>query len=416
MIRRILLFSGDFLPKHGGVSYMMHHLANALVDAGAATLVAPPPQPGRVEGRVAYEVADGPRGAWSGRSYSPFFQARIARMVADLVRGFDAEAILVGDQGYAAPYSDGILEAARAARVPIGAYFHGADLLHHITVRLPRQGAGRLASLLGVRDERGRAERLIRGARPIFANSSFTARLAMDAGADRVVVTGCGLDPADFEREVGTSPSFDPEAKRAWRARLGLPERRTVGYVGRLAESKNVQLLLRATSELDDLQALVVGDGPQRPALEALADELGIGARVHWLGSQDESRKWDLLRAMDAFCLPSRTTAAGATEGFGIVLLEAAAAGTPAIGARTGGIPDVIEDQVTGLLHEPDDAGALAERIRTLRGDPALAAACVEGLRSRIRERFNWPRVARTVLAALEEARGAAAPPREALL
>lgn len=405
MIRRILLFSGDFLPKLGGVSYMMHHLANALVDSGAATLVAPPPRPGRVDSRVAYEVAEGPRAAWSGRSYSPFFQAGIARQVTDLARGFGAEAILVGDQGYAAAYSDGVLQAARAVGVPIGAYFHGADLLHHIAVRCPPQGAGRLAALLGFRGVYGRTDRLIRSAHPLFANSSFTAQLARDAGAERIVVTGCGIDAADFERELGLSPVFDAEAKRLWRARLGLPERYTVGFVGRLVESKNVQLLLRATAALEGVQTLVLGDGPQRTALKALADELGIGARVNWLGSQEERRKWEFLRAMDAFCLPSRPTAAGAAEGFGIVLLEAAAAGTPAIGARSGGIPDVIEDQVTGLLCDPDDAAGLAERIRTLRDDPALAAACVEGLRAQIRERFNWPRVAREVLAALDEAR-----------
>lgn len=416
MIRRILLFSGDFLPKPGGVSYMMHHLANALVDAGAATLVAPPPRPGRLDGDVAYEVAEGPRAAWSGRSYSPFFQAGIARKVTDLVRGFGAEAILVGDQGYAAAYSDGILQAARTVGVPVGAYFHGADLLHHVAVRRPPQGAGRLAPLLGFRDVHGRTERLIRGAHQLFANSSFTAQLARDAGAERIRVTGCGLDAADFERELRLSPVFDTEAKRLWRARLGLPERYTVGFVGRLVESKNVQLLLRTTAALEGVQTLVVGEGHQRTALKALADELGIGARVHWLGSQEERRKWDLLRAMDAFCLPSRTTAAGAVEGFGIVLLEAAAAGTPAIGARAGGIPDVIEDQVTGLLCDPEDAADLAERIRTLRDDPSLSAACVEGLRVRIRERFNWSCVAREVLAALEEARSASPHAREVLL
>jgi glycosyltransferase involved in cell wall biosynthesis len=91
--------------------------------------------------------------------------------------------------------------------------------------------------------------------------------------------------------------------------------------------------------------------------------------------------------------LPSVLDTRGDTEGLGVVLLEAMNHGTPVIASRVGGIPDIVEDGVSGLLVPPGDADALAAALRRLRDDPALARRLGEAGRRRLREQFSWPAI-----------------------
>ncbi len=169
-------------------------------------------------------------------------------------------------------------------------------------------------------------------------------------------------------------------------------------YVGRLAPEKCVDDLLRAVAAVPEVALTVAGDGSRRPALEALASDLGIEDRVTWTGYLPWGPAlFDVLRRGAALALPS------ATEGLGLVVVEAMSQGLPVVGTRVGGIPELVRDGVTGLLvdvHRPDQ---LAAAFRRLRDDPALrlrmAAAALETARRNTLERQTGPLLERVTRA-----------------
>jgi glycosyltransferase involved in cell wall biosynthesis len=186
-------------------------------------------------------------------------------------------------------------------------------------------------------------------------------------------------------------------------------------FVGRLVERKGVAYLIEAIARLGPLgpRLEIVGDGPERPGLEALTQRLGVADRVVFQGKiPPEELQASYARA--AVCvLPSVLDARGDTEGLGVVLLEAMNHGTPVIASRVGGIPDIVEDGVSGLLVPPGDADALAAAVRRVRDDPALARRLGEAGQRRLREQFSWEAIVRCWLD-LDTAVGAPrqAPPR----
>jgi glycosyltransferase involved in cell wall biosynthesis len=168
-------------------------------------------------------------------------------------------------------------------------------------------------------------------------------------------------------------------------------------FVGRLVERKGVAHLVEAIARLAGgsvgPRLEIVGDGPERTGLEALAQRLGVADRVVFRGKIPPA-ELQASYARAAVCvLPSVLDARGDTEGLGVVLLEAMNHGTPVIASRIGGIPDIVEDGVSGLLVPPGDADALAAALRRLRDDPALARRLGEAGRRRLREQFSWPAI-----------------------
>src|SRR5438094_232785 len=173
---------------------------------------------------------------------------------------------------------------------------------------------------------------------------------------------------------------------------LPQPTHGPVLFVGRLVERKGVAHLIDAVARLgDDRPSLeIIGDGPERAALEARVNALGIADRVVFRGQvTTEELRRSYARAA-VFVLPSVLDARGDTEGLGVVLLEAMNYGTPVVASRVGGIPDIVEDGVSGLLVPPGDADALAAAVRRLRDDPALARRLGEAGRRRLQEEFSW--------------------------
>jgi glycosyltransferase involved in cell wall biosynthesis len=163
-------------------------------------------------------------------------------------------------------------------------------------------------------------------------------------------------------------------------------------FVGRLVERKGVAQALEAIARLgpDGPRLEIVGEGPERPALAELAKRLGVADRVVFRG-RISAPELQASYARAAVCvLPSVQDARGDTEGLGVVLLEAMNHGTPVVASRIGGIPDIVEDGVSGLLVPPADVDALAAAVRRVLSDPALARRLGEGGRRRLHERFSW--------------------------
>jgi glycosyltransferase involved in cell wall biosynthesis len=153
------------------------------------------------------------------------------------------------------------------------------------------------------------------------------------------------------------------------RAGFGIPPHApVVGTVGRLSEVKRQDVLLKAFARLQLPEVaphlIIVGDGPLKDDLQQLAVALGVEDRVHFAGYQAHPERY--LGAMNVFALTSRS------EGMPLAILEAGAAGIPVVASRVGGVPELIQDGMTGLMFESGNDVALAARLTELLADPAL--------------------------------------------
>lgn len=170
--------------------------------------------------------------------------------------------------------------------------------------------------------------------------------------------------------------------------------------VANLVENKGVHFLLRALGRLRSPQVhlRVVGDGPQQPALRALAEELGLQHQTEFLGLRNDVH--ELLATSDICVQPALA------EAFGLTIAEAMACGCAVVASRVGGIPELIEDGRTGLLVEPGDEVALAVALDRLLREPALRHQFGELARQRACERFELSRTVQRHLDWCEEAAG----------
>jgi len=134
-------------------------------------------------------------------------------------------------------------------------------------------------------------------------------------------------------------------------------------YAGRLSHEKGVDVLIRAAALVPEATVDVLGDGPERARLEKLAQEVAPG-RVRFHGRLGREQVHEAMRRSIAVVVPSRWY-----ENQPITILEAFACGVPVVGTRLGGIPELIEDGVTGWSVAPDDPPALAERMKHVAGD-----------------------------------------------
>lgn len=162
-------------------------------------------------------------------------------------------------------------------------------------------------------------------------------------------------------------PVFNP----ADRSELGLPADRFVAVtVGRLIRRKAIDRLLQSLAhpDCDGVDLVVVGEGPERPALEELARSLGLRARVRFTGHVTEERKWQLLDAADAY------VSSTLHEGFGLVYLEAMCVGLPVVTFDHGGQVDFLRDGENGALVTSGDVAALGAALARLSTDPETVA------------------------------------------
>lgn len=174
-----------------------------------------------------------------------------------------------------------------------------------------------------------------------------------------------GIDPTRYV----LSDALRVEA-RAWRQSLA-GEAPTIGFLGRHARYKGLDVLMRALAGLPGVHAFVAGDGAERAATEQLSRTLGLSDRVHFLGAIDETAKLRLLCAIDAFVFPSTEI----TEAFGVSQMEAMLCGVPVVATDLPtGVTDVAIDGVTALLATPDCVESLTARIGAILSDRDLAA------------------------------------------
>jgi teichuronic acid biosynthesis glycosyltransferase TuaC len=259
---------------------------------------------------------------------------------------------------------------ARGAAVPLIVSVHGGDVLY--TAPRSASGAEAVAQGLGA-------------ARLVLANSQGIAELAREhgAGETRVVHLGADLPPL-------------PRPAR----REGPP---TLVTVGHLVARKRHADVLRALAVLGGrhpaLRYAIVGDGPERIALEGLAARLGVAERVDFHGQLAPTRAVDLARECSLFAMPSTE------EAFGVAYVEAMAGGVPAIGCRGEPGPEEIAAAGEGLvLVPPGDIERLSQRIDELLSDPQRLRETGRRARETVAAHFTWERCGAQTFAAYEDA------------
>jgi len=346
------------LTLPGGVQGQVLGLAAALRGLGIdATVVAPcddePPSPGVIA--VGRSIPLASNGSVAPIAPDP---AAVARTVAAL-RSERPDVVHVHE-----PISPGpSLAAVLAARVPVVGTFHASGAapaaLYRAFGPVVRAIARRLAVRTAVsEDARALAERWMRGTYRILPN---------------------GVDVEQFS-------SAAPWADR----RGGRP---AVLFIGRHEERKGLGVLLDAFTDLDrDAVLWVAGEGPQT------AELAGRGVpNVEWLGPISEAEKAQRLRAASVFCAPSLYG-----ESFGIVLLEAMAAGVPVIASDIAGYRDVARQGREAILTEAGDPGALRGALRRVLDEPACAEAFVAAAVERAAS-YSMPALAERYLTIYEQ-------------
>jgi len=216
----------------------------------------------------------------------------------------------------------------------------------------------------------------------------------VDAGRIRMVPSGIDLEKFDA---VGDGSRLREE--------FGIGEGTpVVGNIAALAPHKAQADLLRAAAVVSaaraDVRFFVVGEGRLRAELEALARSLGVDGRVTFTGFRDDALEF--LRVFDVFAMSSRL------EGLGTSIMDAQAARVPVVATNTGGIPDVVEDGVSGILVPPADPGRLADGILRMLSDERLRRGCVETAFERSRG-YDYRRMVYKTLDAYRELCGGVA-------
>ena len=369
---RVLVFTTTFLPQIGGIEVGVHELSNELVGLGCHTTVFAP----------RYK-----RDNDTGGSY------RLVRYMHPL-RGLFVEAVLSAqldwvvrrerpDVIHAQPaYLAGVLAVATARRhrIPCMITTHGADVQMDAA-----SGYGlRLDTRIGEKIARGLA-----GADLVTTVSRAMVHDTVEAGAppDRVRVVPNGVRVTDYASDPGPSPHPKPY----------------IFALGRFVPKKGFDVLIQAFGQVatrypGDL--VIAGTGPERSRYETLISSLDLGGRVHVLGPVLGPEKLAYLSRCDVFACPSRF------EPFGIVNLEAMAAGKPIVASAVDGIVDLIEHEESGLLVPPDAPTELAQALLRALTEEGLGERLSASARQRARA-YDWEAVARRYLDAYAEAVGA---------
>ncbi|QYF87651.1 glycosyltransferase [Brevundimonas sp. PAMC22021] len=223
---------------------------------------------------------------------------------------------------------------------------------------------------------------------------------ALARAAERVVVTSMRNFEAsrDLPRDVRIAvlapsakldqhPASEAEKAEAYawrRARFG--GHPLVGFVGRHARYKGLEVLIRSIAIMPDVRVVIAGDGPCRAQAEALAADLEVADRIDFLGEVSHADKVRLLLAVDVLAFPSTDN----TEAFGVIQLEAMLLGAPVVATRLPtGVADVAIDGLTALTCAPGDPDDLAARLRQVLDDPLLAERLRRCARAHVLERFS---------------------------
>lgn len=355
-----LLVTNDFPPKLGGIQSYLYELWRRLPPADTTVLTTP------YDGDAAFDTEQPYRVVRTKQTFL-LPTPSLTRDVDALARELRADVVFVDPMlpvGAIGP---------RLRAAPYAVVAHGSEIT--VYGRVPVSGAA------------GRW--VLRHAAAVVAAGTYPARQAEWTArrALRGVVVPPGVDVDRFR------PAADAAERDSIRESFPLPVARPVILgVSRLVPRKGFDALIDAVARLDDEVVLVLaGGGRDRARLERRAAARDVADRVRFLGRVPDDRLPALYRAADVFAMPCRERWGGLeAEGFGIVFLEAAASGLPAVAGRSGGAHEAVADGVTGVVVEPRDTAALARVLDALLRDDERRGAMGDAGRRRAVDEFSY--------------------------
>jgi glycosyltransferase involved in cell wall biosynthesis len=310
-----------------------------------------------------------------------FRTARLEHVAADIVRREKVDLI---HSHFAWPQGFGGMLAHSATRRPLVATLRGTDILLEPSIQYGRRTDPCF-------------DRAVRRLLRLADRTVYFSRYMRDKG----LALGARPEAARMIRKGVDLTQFTVAADRpALRAELGLGSAPMVMTVAGLIPRKGVDHIIEALASLGgsrEFTFVVCGEGPERPALEALASQRGMTDRVRFVGRVDRSMMPRYFAACDIFVLASIVEAAGN------VLFEAMAAGRPIVCTDSGGPPEYVRDGETGFVVAVGDRGAMAARIGQLLDDAGLQDRLgAEGRRRTIGE-FGYQRMVQDIIAVYDE-------------
>lgn len=367
-----LLVTNDFPPKVGGIQSYLWELWRRLPPEEFAVLTTP---------------YDGDR-AWDAEQ--PFRVVRSARRVLMPTPGMVAEIDALAEEIDAdLVVLDPALPVGAVGprlRRPYGVVLHGAEVT--VYGRVPAS--------------RPLLSRTLRGASLVIAAGGYPA-----AEGERAAGTALPVVQVPPGVDVDRFVPLDEEERVRARARLGLPSDALVVLgLSRLVPRKGFDVVIEAAARLASrhpaLLVAIAGSGRDRPRLEKLARRRG--APVRFLGRVDDAELPELYGCADLFAMVCRGNRWGGLEqeGFGIVFLEAAAAGVPQVAGRSGGSHEAVDHEATGLVvDDPTDVGQVADAIERLLVDPDRRRAMGAAARARVEADLTYDVLAEKLAASL---------------
>ena len=354
-----VLVTNDFPPNHGGIQRFLSRLAQELRLSGEPVVVVAP----HIDAAAQYDAMQNyriVRYAQRGRALS-FFSMTLALLWARLTT---KDPITIASMWFPGGLAACILPKFLRGR--LGIIAHGTEIA-------PEKGGLRRVLMRYV----------FARADVIIANSAFTRELLRRAGVTGdIAVVHPGIDA----QAIATRRAAEP----------------TIVSVGRLIARKGFDRTIAAMPAVllryPTARYQIVGAGPQDAELRTLADRLGVGSHVDFLGSVSDAEMHAAYARAWCFALPARKID-NDVEGFGLVYLEAALADLPAIGGRNSGAEDAIEADQTGLLVDGNASAEISAAIVSLFDDPQHAVAMGERGRRRALEEFTWKRTAAAIAA-----------------
>jgi glycosyltransferase involved in cell wall biosynthesis len=240
-------------------------------------------------------------------------------------------------------------------------------------------------------------------ARASGASFSFSGHSFHDADvmAEKLAEASFVVVGSEFERELIAGTYGEELRKKVQVRRLGVPERRArdsfepghVISVGALRGRKGHDVLIRAIAALADrgidARLELIGDGPDQPGLKGLATALRVGDRVSFAGALPYEETLVRVAGAEVFALCCRETRTGDHDSLPVALMDAMSLGVPCVSSAAFGIPELIEDGISGLLAPTDDVEAVADRLAAILGDPGARDVVAAAGRHAVRERYD---------------------------
>jgi len=216
----------------------------------------------------------------------------------------------------------------------------------------------------------------------IIANSSFTKNEMIKLGAHEEKITIIKVPPNFVKVET------DSKIIEKFRKKITESQSKIILFVGRLVELKGAEYLIRSLIEIKniDVHLIIAGDGTLKNDLEKLTSYLDLEHKVTFFGRANKQELGLLHSISDVFVCPSIIDSRGATEGLGLVILEAMKSGIPVIASAVGGIPDTVKNEVNGLLVEEKNPKAIANAIERIISDEELKKKIIENSKDTVKE------------------------------